>query len=1475
MDEEFQSMAGSPQATTFQEGDHGGGAWSVTRISEVLHRRLVAPVLEHVSGGANQSGPSSSSARRTSTPTAAPDSLMSQETRRAMATWTARPTALTTPVTQAPQRDDVSDRSIQQEVVMEEVRRQVQLAMQGRDVELQELRSRNQELQKALDTSAQLLNDMMQPGGGGLERAPREDWQGPRDIESRGVPAGGGPSFNEPAGAPPGLVGPSWLPEGNLRGLGRQEPSLDDLLRRASGHEARAGSNPGQGGGGARPVFQSGLLGEGPMQRANEGREEADLSPLDVLVQGMKQLQQVYLDKKSPDAEALKGSVELPELPDLLGDTGVEFSDWLYVAEQIIGSLSDSANSWFAATLAVAKDAYKKHQQATPLERLAISPVIPVELAAARWKIDAVTHRVGTVAGILFRPHVLYAPGGVAERAHILKQLEGAAVGDNITEVIATLRRWRRNLTRAIEMGVSPPDASVLLKGIEVIIGGVLKRYPDTSFRLALARNDLQLQSRPTQDTVLRYFDHALAELQQAAPARSKAQAASDDPPRLRAADVQPGTGGTSQRTPPGSPSKTGAKQGSCKFFQSEQGCRRGNACKYTHEFASKDEKKNRCWFCGSKQHRQSDCPIKDPAKAKTGTAPANAVSAMAGTNPATAAPEPKARMAPLTTTAASTLSSSTTSEGTVVAAEPVQAFTPEVLQSPELQNFVKEVNTMLQRMSALRAMRVKEPVAPDVARMEARLQAFELQDVTLANGNQVTLQQNRAGLRVLHPEHGEITTHVSGACPFIGEARALELIGEIEARKLEQLKVRTLEAQLKMRGIEATVGFDMQLQEYRRTGSRVEGLKALMCEDSVFGDLTEAERCSLIQDVDLSDKAGHKYLKALPLKRAKRKRLMNSRWFVHLFAGNGENSEFKMLEEDGVTLLEIDVGVSKSFNLREPAPIYRALLWAAMRGQIHGVLGGPPRGEGAGDLVLKQMFVWMIARLSAETYEVAAPGFAMTLPTKSAFWHSHSWKSFRAAYNVTLAKGQPEVMLATTVDVPNPDDPWEQRVGDGSWTWTPEFKVSLVQGFQRWRMAIHLRRMTGPLNEMTKEELAKWIQHVRDGHLPYHRRCQTCVAAKAKGHAHRKIEAPSCYTMSLDVCGRFRVRGHTPEAMDQKYMLVASYVMPLLKGRKCGPEDEIINEPEGGVGDIPEGEEQDRDFVGIDDLFAEEEGPVEPPIGDVEPAVWDQANQDYNELVEEVGDRLNYQVLRFAVPMRSRRAAEVNLKVRQLYLQICAEGLPVLRCHSDRARELCNSRVRSWLTERGVLVTTGEAQSPQQNGRAESTVQFVKSEAKCLLTAAKLGKENWPVAMRYAVHRQRLKALGKSEDLPQFGCPVFVRTKIYGRAERYDMENKWRQGRYVGPSDDVAHGHVVKFEDNTFVTSQQMKAHLVDADALVDMVPREVELPLPVRRMRRKARLASVAADHPLSVEEERAEFFDVAAGAMTSRRFYNFLIS
>ena len=68
-----------------------------------------------------------------------------------------------------------------------------------------------------------------------------------------------------------------------------------------------------------------------------------------------------------------------------------------------------------------------------------------------------------------------------------------------------------------------------------------------------------------------------------------------------------------------------------------------------------------------------------------------------------------------------------------------------------------------------------------------------------------------------------------------------------------------------------------------------------------------------------------------------------------------------------------------------------------------------------------------------------------------------------------------------------------------------------------------------------------------------------------------------------------------------------------------------------------------------------------------------------------------------------------------------------------------------------------------------------------------------------------------------------------------------------MGPSEDVQHGHVVRFPDGTFVTSLHLKQNLVDADGLVDLVPREVEIPLPERRVRGKRRLAKLFQAHPL----------------------------
>ena len=1636
-----ESLVGSPPAALSQEdGPREASSWSVTRISEVLHRRLVAPVLGHV-GGADRVMASSPPWQSPVNDNTGTQSLMSPETRQAMASWTAQPTPLTLPVAERAPRDDSSAGSVNREAVMEEVKRQVQLAMQSRDMEVRTLKDQNDELRRALDASAQLLNDVMQTGGGAQASSSQGAMHGPSGFEPGGNPAGADGGGRRQPSAPPGLEEVPHQPGRNPSVQGRGEPFVLGNDRRATGQDVSIEGKPRlrdhQTGG----PYSSGSLDEGHLQ-GTPAIGGVEPSPLDLLVQGMQQLQQVYMDKKStPEAENMKGSVDLPSLPDLVGETGAEFSDWLYVAEQIVGSLSDSAAMWFKRTLQSAKEAYIRHQAATPMERLTIVPVAPPDFADVRWsrlerkvmtmlltampksvKEDAVTHRVATVCEVMFRLHVLYAPGGNAERAALLKQLEGTPGGENVIEVIANLRRWRRNLTRALEMNIVPPDPSVLLRGLESMTGAAVRKHHDVSFRLALARTELQLYNRPSQETILKYYDHILAELQQTAPMRALNKGsnfANDEQPRLKAVDGQAGTGGTSVTSPSGSPAKKAGTP--CKFFASDSGCRRGSGCKDLHDFSSKEDKRSRCWFCGSKQHRQGECPVKDPSKASRQAAPSSAESSSARpvkpspTVAVSIAPEPKAT-GPMASSTASTVTSSTTSSEHPVQAEVVQPFTPEALQNPELQTFMKEVNTMLQRFSRLNQLSVgcDDDLNAKIKKMESEMlepgdagTSWALLDsgatnayrpaaegeeqmampvqVQLADGKSVLLRQNRAGtllpyskkqakergqgtvivplgslvqelgcsvnwtrrgLEVIHPVCGVLTTHVSGACPFIGEARALELIGELENRKLEQLKVSMLETQLRLCGIEAQRTYGIHLAEYRRTGDRAKGLQALMCEDSAFGCLTESQRCALAQDIDLSDKAGHRYLKALPVKRAMRRRLMSTQWLVHLYSGQGGSAEFRALEDNCVTLLEIDLGISKAFNMREPSAAYKALLWAAMRGQLYGLVGAPPRNEGCDELVQKQMFLWNVAKTTAEEHEVQQPIFAMTMPLRSVLWGSPMWKRFRDALEVKVSCGGPEVMLATNLLVKDAqyDDLWEQPSKTGEIVWTPELRGTLVRAIHRHRTSVALRRLDGPLSSMTKEELAKWTQHVKNGHLPYNKRCQTCVASRATGHQHRRIEAPSCYVMSLDVCGPFRVKGHTPEAMDNRYMLVASYVMPALKGHQCEPGDEIINEPEAGVGEIadsdgvlpggptadsdgvlpggpsadsdgvlpggpsadsdgvlpggpsadsdgvlpggpsadsdgvlpggpnadsdgvlpggpedsPPGHEQDvGDSIDLESLFAEEEDQMLEPVKESEQQEWDRLNQEYNDLVAEVGDVMNYQVLRFAVPMRSRRSAEVNQRVRQLYLQIRAEGFPVLRCHSDRARELCNSRLRTWLTERGVLVTTGEAQAPQQNGRAESTVKFVKNEAKSLLTAAKLGKENWPLAMRYAVHRQRHRILGKEEPLYQFGCPVFVRTKVYGRAERYDLDNKWQQGIYVGPSEDIAHGYVVKFQDNTFVTSQHMKANLVDTDSLVDTEAREVVIPLPERRLREKSRLAVLSHGQPLSPEELRAESF------------------
>ncbi|CAE7919564.1 unnamed protein product, partial [Symbiodinium necroappetens] len=289
-------------------------------------------------------------------------------------------------------------------------------------------------------------------------------------------------------------------------------------------------------------------------------------------------------------------------MPEVGPDAAVEFSDWIYEAEQVIGSIADKATLWFSACMEVARTTYDQYVISSPLQRLTLTPVIPDELRDPRWsrlerkvtmmllasmrkpaKDEVITHRISTVPALLYRMFILYQPGGSAERGTILRHLEGQSAGNDVYQCITALRKWRRYLQRAEDIGISVPDGSVLLKGVEAITAQTLEALPDVKFRVALAKNELQLHSRLEADSVIRFSNAIMAELQTAAPARQAA--GTSEPAKLKNINVAENTGTSS----PSAKAKAKANV-PCKFFLTEAGCSRGANCGYSHQFTKKEK---------------------------------------------------------------------------------------------------------------------------------------------------------------------------------------------------------------------------------------------------------------------------------------------------------------------------------------------------------------------------------------------------------------------------------------------------------------------------------------------------------------------------------------------------------------------------------------------------------------------------------------------------------------------------------------------------------------------------------------------------------------------------------------------------------------------------------------------------------------------------------------------------------------------
>ena len=341
-------------------------------------------------------------------------------------------------------------------------------------------------------------------------------------------------------------------------------------------------------------------------------------SPMDVLITGMTQLQQVLLKQKTDmvDIEA-KAVTELMKLPEYTAETGaIDFQDYLYLAEQQIATLAAGASDWWAQTLRVAQSAYAEYQTLSPVKRLSVSAVLTPELRDPKFqklerkvaslvlaslpkgvRDDLIAYRVQGVHQILYRLMVIFQPGGAQDRAQLLKQLDVTESASSPGEAIISIRRWFRLLQRARDLGVTLPDESLQVKSLSMIVRRVAEQNSDFKFRLALARTELQVDIRPTPDNVMRYLQHLLAELEQlGAITRKTNSATAATSPVTTTSTTTGATGGAAATTLKGlqptpdpkgkaKPTPSSPIKKPCQWFSSDVGCRNGKTCTFTHSW--------------------------------------------------------------------------------------------------------------------------------------------------------------------------------------------------------------------------------------------------------------------------------------------------------------------------------------------------------------------------------------------------------------------------------------------------------------------------------------------------------------------------------------------------------------------------------------------------------------------------------------------------------------------------------------------------------------------------------------------------------------------------------------------------------------------------------------------------------------------------------------------------------------------------
>ena len=1259
-------------------------------------------------------------------------------------------------------------------------------------------------------------------------------------------------------------------------------------------------------------------------QRAGGGTETATAAILEALTKNLVSMQEMQMKAMKRDLEdgdtpeQVKSSVV--SLPALVGpedaSAAILFQDWLAQVNVPMQDLSASSGSWWKDVMKLVQDTYGKWLASTPIERLQLEPIGHERLTSLKWtrvnsracslilqcltegvKADLIARRaVQSTPMTLFRLHTAYQPGGASERAAVLTNLQQPSTPTSLDGSLSWLRSWPRWMQRCKDLNMTTPDGSVLAKALTVVTARFIGENADTQFRTQLMRSSLRIDAQPTVTDVMKYHQHLQAEIESLMSAR--ALSASPGPAVKNVSAVNspsaPSTGQGSQKQP-------------CKYFVKASGCRRGQKCPYLHDWATmnKAERARRCLVCGGEDHRQKDCPTKAPRQTPKGGAVSQNPTAATSSSPTERTPkvqslEPDSEASPTAQVPVVASEPVWTLESLIQAAAKVAGASGQAPKAPSIN--VLAIRHKSGAEPGLTSYALVDSGATHALRRASDQNEWDEADpviVNLAGGESVGLRMNKAGTILVQPTsltsatstapivplgalvsqlgymmvwtknrcrlegpNGEIINlKVKDGCPELTEHQALELISRLEDSRLEQLRANTADTRSRVRAAALAMNrtwFD-HLLSYVDSEFSSEGFKAI--EAAPFLDGIPRPCLTGIFD-SVPESNGWDVLRGLKhLNRKTRKRLWSSNsWIVHLFAGDRPKKDMYHLENHGHVVLELDIARGRSQNILDQA-VWRVLEWAARKGKIAGIVGGPPQGsfmisrhivggpeplrsneypygnwdgQSAADVYEvnrhTSLYVRMIMLHAIATAgKIRHPGDPSTTkevafmleqprdprgylafqdplyPDVVSFWRTPLWMEYALeaglhTHSFDLAAFGKSFTRFTTIGTNLP----MQHLNGLRARFHTDGPISEKSPPRVWPPEFYENLLIALVKwfqvpRMLRMSAEQWKEHVQRGHLPFRPDCAVCVQAGATGRRHSRVEHPTAFVLSADLSGPVKVGGVDPDGRGA-FPKQFKYIF----AAKLRVPRSFVEDGRGVWLAYDTGELSTEDYEAADDGLAPEESQPRPeprPEGNRD-------GEDEEDVPPEGGKRTAEDDLDLAGPelvnlifscgLKDDKATTVLEAVQDVVLYCRSLNIPILRFHSDRGMEFRARATRQWLKNEGIRVTSSEPGVHQTNGAAEATIRWLKQRARTLLLAAGLPQHLWASAMSAAATMQRSDVLGfEPKFAAPYGAKVMVRKRHMEGPKQEDLAPKWVSGVYVGLSDSVSRGHLVYVKDD------------------------------------------------------------------------------